>query len=560
MYTKPTRKRRYFLYFSLITFAIWIWLVIYTPASTPRAVEARLLGDTPESLYQTMTPTQRVGQLLMVSFPGSRMNGGITKLLHDLQPGGVILCPFNVDADDDAGKFLSALQRAVQTPLLISADQEGGRSMRDPFSENQHVTRFPSSMAFGAVGSRDYAYRWGKILGRQLRGIGVNMNLAPVLDINNNPLNPVINTRSFGMTADVVTELGVAYMQGLQDAGCAAVGKHFPGHGDTTVDSHEALPAVNVSMSRLEDVELRPFVAAVDGGLSGVMAAHITYPRIFADGKPATLSHFWLTDWLRHKLKFDGVILTDDMKMQAIKLPVQVAVVQTILAGSDLIVSTQAEHARSMQRALQRAVTSGELSEDRLRQSVLRILRLKEKLGLLNTSRAGVYPTTRGIQPSDLEFNINVSRAALVYAGNMKFLHPIHATRRIFIITNPVLRKQLRLRENDLLFTDTQAWLSSLKHFPNSDEPQTILYLYYFLLPTDLEDVIRFARKRIYHVIGLCSGSPFQLVHQSEVFDGILYSFGNTPHQLLAMSAALEGTIQPRLPTEIHNLSPGLLF
>jgi beta-N-acetylhexosaminidase len=226
----------------------------------------------------------------------------------------VILFARNVDSPQQLANLTYEVKAAASSPLMMSVDQEGGRvlRMREPF------TLVPSMRQVGRAGDENLAYQVGRILARELRAANFDMDLAPVLDVDTNPGNPVISSRSFGADVQLVTRLGVAVIRGLQESGVAACAKHFPGHGDTNKDSHHELPTLpDHDLARLDRVEIPPFVAAIGTGVASVMSSHVIYGKV--DAKyPGTLSRPILDDLLRKRLGFDGLVMSDDMQMKAI--------------------------------------------------------------------------------------------------------------------------------------------------------------------------------------------------------------------------------------------------
>src|SRR5262249_20164643 len=273
--------------------------------------------------------------------------------------------------------LINHMQGLARVPLMITADFEGGVGYR-----YQGATRLPRAMAIGATGSEDLAYQAGKIAGEEARAIGVGVNFYPVVDVNNNPRNPIINIRSFGGDPKQVSRMARAYIRSYQATGGLATAKHFPGHGDTSTDSHLELPSIDVDRSRLDAIELPPFKAAIDEGVAGVMSAHIALPRIEPGGQPATLSSKVLTGLLRHDMGFKGVVFTDAMTMRGIAAHYSEgdAAVRAFQAGADIIL-----YPTSVQAAftgLKQAAASGNIERARLDESVRRILRAKARLGL----------------------------------------------------------------------------------------------------------------------------------------------------------------------------------
>lgn len=339
-----------------------------------------------EALLARMSIEEKVGQMLFLGFGGTTMDDTIRSFLLEKKPGAVALFSRNIKTP----KQTMALIRDVRAldpagiPTFISVDQEGGNVVR----LTTLATVLPSNMAIGATGSEELARRSGQALGRDLRIMGFNMNLAPVLDVNSNPKNPVIGIRSFGGSPELVGRLGTAFMRGMQDEGIAAVAKHFPGHGDTSADSHFAMPELAHDERRLKEVELVPFARALAEGLDAIMTAHIALPRIAErPDMPATVSRNVLTELLREKLGYDGLVITDGLEMEGIisQYGSGEAAVRAVEAGADMVmVLWFPERKDEVHHALLRAVKSGRISKERLDRSVRRILVAKARRGLFS--------------------------------------------------------------------------------------------------------------------------------------------------------------------------------
>lgn len=349
-----------------------------------------------------MTLEEKVGQMFMIDVYGRtptdpdyedenlRSGRGVRNFAEAIQRyhvGGFIYFNWNgnigIPLDPQQVQSLSnglqqlARQQRVPIPLLIATDQEGGIVAR----VRQPATEFPGNMALGATRSPELAEAAARITARELRALGINMNLAPVLDVNVNPANPVIGVRSYGEDPELVARLGVAQVRGYQGEGVIATVKHFPGHGDTDVDSHYGLPIIHHDRETLERVDLRPFREAIAAGVDAVMTAHIVVPALDDAGLPATLSRPILTDVLREELGFDGVIITDALGMQGAQvLPPERIPVEAIKAGADILLMPP-DVSLAFQ-AVVGAVRRGEISERRIDQSVYRILELKMRRGL----------------------------------------------------------------------------------------------------------------------------------------------------------------------------------
>jgi beta-N-acetylhexosaminidase len=294
--------------------------------------------------------------------------------VDSLQVGGIYI---SFGSPTDIAAKLNALQRRSRLPLLISSDLEWGPGMR-----LSGGTTFPHIMAAGATGNPDDAYAIARAAALEGRAVGIHLNFAPDADLNNNPLNPVINTRSFGEDPELVSRLVRAYVKGLKDHGMIATLKHFPGHGDTEVDSHIGLPVIRADYARLDSLELVPFRAGIEAGAEVVMSAHIAFPSFTGGDDPGTLSAPVLTGLLRDSLKFQGVVVTDALSMGAIvsKYGPGEAAVRAFLAGSDMLLMPADPDTAIA--AMAGAVRSGRISRQRLDASVRRILELKQRVKL----------------------------------------------------------------------------------------------------------------------------------------------------------------------------------
>src|SRR6266705_2222033 len=314
----------------------------------------------------------------MLGFQGTELTEDLRALVKTYHPGGVLLFSRNLTDPEQAARLINALQKLTpKMPLLVAIDQEGGRVARLP----KGFTVFPGQGTLGRAGAVPLAYSFAEVTARELRAIGVNMNLAPVLDVNTNPQNPIIGDRSFGRDPELVETLGLAVIAGLQDNGVLACGKHFPGHGDTSADSHKELPVVSHGLELLRDIELRPFVHCFSNGLAAVMSAHVKYPALDPEF-PATLSPAIMTDLLRSQLHFKGLALTDDLEMHAVvdHYSIEEAAIRSLQAGADilLICKDQEQQVAGMD-AVYQAVKKGEISELQLQHAVLRGLEAKER-------------------------------------------------------------------------------------------------------------------------------------------------------------------------------------
>jgi beta-N-acetylhexosaminidase len=334
-----------------------------------------------ERTLRSMTVDEKVGQLLVPVARGGFRNvesedfSILRRDIAELHAGG-----YHVALGDPAGTamLINDMQRTAKVPLMITADFEGGVGYVIP-----GATRFPLAMAIGATGSEDYAYQVGKATAIEGRAIGVGVNFYPVVDVQNNPANPIINIRSFGEDPKKVSSMAAAYVRGSQEAGMLATAKHFPGHGDVSSDSHLELPVLDITRERMDAVELPPFRAAIDAGVAAVMTAHIYLPQLDSEkGLPATLSRNVLTTLLRDDLGFKGLLFTDALDMRGVSghFTNEEAAVRSLLAGNDVLLFPPDPVASF--NAVKGAIESGRLPMARLDDAVRRILRAKSQLGL----------------------------------------------------------------------------------------------------------------------------------------------------------------------------------
>lgn len=366
-----------------------------------------------EKKVSQMTLEEKIGQMFMLEFRYWENEDGelkeVTELNEDIKNaiakykvGGVILFAENVRDTEQTTKLTHNIQKsAIENgldPLLISIDQEGGIVVRLGTG-----TSLPGNMALGATRDKKLAYEYGKIIADEIKALGINVNLAPVMDTNNNPNNPVIGLRSISSDPNLVGELGSEVVKGIQDQGVSAAIKHFPGHGDTEVDSHLGLPVVDKSCEEVEKLELVPFKKAADEGVDMIMTAHISYPELEKDtviskkdgsviGIPATLSDDIITGIIRNKMDYDGIVITDAMKMQAIAdhFGEEDAVVMAIKAGVDIPLmpavlqnNADLEKLDNIVGRIKNELDLGNITEKQIDNSVYRILDLKYRRGIL---------------------------------------------------------------------------------------------------------------------------------------------------------------------------------
>jgi len=342
--------------------------------------------DKPDPIKEQLeglTLEEKIGQMVMVGIEGKALGDDARQMIQQHHVGGIILFKRNIDNPAQTLSLINELKSINSVnkfPLFLSVDEEGGRISRMP----DQLKKLPSSGRVGEVNDQRLSFEIGRLLGKELKAFGFNMDFAPVLDINSNPNNPVIGDRSFGPTPEIVSKLGIQTMKGIQSQNVISVVKHFPGHGDTSVDSHVGLPYVYHDYERLKNFELIPFADAIKNKADAVMIAHILLPNIDPEN-PASLSRAVITDILRKDLNFRGVVITDDLTMGAIteNYDLGEAAVKAVNAGSDIVlVCHNMEMELQVINALTNAVEEGRISEKRINESVYRILKLKQKYRL----------------------------------------------------------------------------------------------------------------------------------------------------------------------------------
>jgi beta-N-acetylhexosaminidase len=420
-----------------------------------------------EDLLAQMNLEQKIGQIMMIGFDGFEPDADLSEMITRYRVGGVILFARNVDSPEQVARLTNALQSlalgAGGPGLLLAIDQEGGRVAR--LTEDHGFSEFPGGMALGATGDPYNARRIAVTVAQELKAIGLNTDFAPVLDVNNNPLNPVIGIRSFGSDPQAVARFGTAYIEGLQSEGVLAFGKHFPGHGDTTTDSHLALPVVVHRRPRLEAVEFVPFRAAIRAGVAGIMSAHVTFPAIAGENPaPSTLSGEVLTGLLRDELHFDGLTATDSLEMGALAesgYPAPQAAVLALKAGADLLLFNRDHDLHQAAfAALMEAVNSGQVSHERLDSAVRRVLRAKLRFNL--TQPAPVDPAlaaARVSDPAHRQIARQIAAAGITLVNGPAGLLPVSPDGLLVIETPPAAGLAGRIGAQALAvdFTPTEA-------------------------------------------------------------------------------------------------------
>ena len=380
-----------------------------------------------EETLASLSPRERVAQLVLPWIPGGRIDPGTSRFrelqswIVDDRVGGLIVSRGNVG---EFAPMMNRLQEMAAVPLLIVSDLETGPAMRLTGGTN-----VPPAMALGAAGREDLAREAGRITAIEARQAGIHLTLGPVLDVNSNPFNPIINTRSFGEDPGHVARIAAAWITGAREEGLLTAGKHFPGHGATEVDSHISLPTLSADASLLEEIDLPPFAYAVDEGMEGVLVGHIAVPSVDGpDAPPASLSPAIVTGILRERLGFDGLVITDALNMGGVteRYPVAEASILALLAGADLLL--QPPGTSGVIDSVTEAVESGRIPHGRINQAVRRVLRAKAaaKLHLPGGAHASGGPTPAGHR--DVE--TGVAEASITLVRDTDALVPIPESAR----------------------------------------------------------------------------------------------------------------------------------
>lgn len=537
-----------------------------------------------ESKIQHMTLEEKVGQLFMIHVYGKtpsdpnyeqkniEMKRGAKNFEEAIQKyhvGGIIYFNWTdnigTPVDFQQVNTLSngiqkiAMDQRMPIPLLIATDQEGGIVAR----VTEPATVFPGNMALGATRSREYAEKMTSIMGSELRKLGINFDLAPVLDVNINPANPVIGVRSMSENADLVAQLGAAQIKGYQGQNIVASAKHFPGHGDTNTDSHYGLPIINHDLKTLHEVDLKPFKAAIAAGIDSIMTAHIVVPALDNSGLPATLSKPILTDLLRKELGFEGIIITDSLGMSGANVvPENRVAVEAFLAGADILLNPP--DVDLAYNSVLNAVKSGEITEKRLDESVFRILKVKMKRGLFSDPYAAQEEIKQIGTAENLKFANELTNKSITLIKNENSILPLKQGTKVLVTGpstgNPVLLSDL-LASKGLTSssyvtsaTPTAAQINTAKE--KADAADVVIVTTYSssaAIPQQnlVNELIAAGKK----VVVAAMRNPYDISSFSQV-NGYVATYGNKAISTNALAKVLTGEVNPtgKLPVSIKGL------
>lgn len=346
-------------------------------------LEGDNLNNKIKNQIDSMSLDEKIGQLLIVGFEGTAIDENIESSIRDLKVGGIIYFKRNIKNPDqvvDLNNKIIDINKDNKIPLFISIDEEGGRVSR---LSNEYIG-LPTAKTLGDLDREDLSFQYGKLLGARLKSLGFNLNYAPVMDINSNINNPVIGDRSFGDKAELVSRHGIQVMEGIRSKGIISSVKHFPGHGDTGLDSHIGLPTINKELEEMKEFELYPFKKAIEKDVDMVMVAHILFSQI--DKKyPSTMSRKIIHNILREELGFSGVVISDDLTMGAItkNYSLEEATLKFLQAGGDIgLISHGKDNPKRVFNYLKEAIEGNQLSIEDIDSKLYRILSLKEKYKL----------------------------------------------------------------------------------------------------------------------------------------------------------------------------------
>ena len=400
-----------------------------------------------DSVIKTMTLDEKIGQLLMVAAYSNRDEKHaieIDSLVTKYNIGGLI---FMQGGPLRHAELLNRYQAEAKIPLLISIDGEWGLAMR-----LDSVVKYPWQMTLGAIQDNDLIYRMGKDIGEQCKRIGIQVNFAPVVDVNVNPKNPIINARSFGENKYNVAKKGVAYMRGLQDVNVLANAKHFPGHGDTDADSHKALPIINHSKERIDSIELYPFKALINEGLASMMVAHLFIPAYDTSANTATtLSKNVVTELLKDSMKFEGLVFTDALNMKGVSSYFKPGIVdvKALLAGNDVLLFS--ENVPVAIDEVKKAIFNGEIDSLEVEKRCLKILKAKEWSGVHKTNRINTKNLTADLNKKEYELlNKQLYQSALTVINNDDDLIPLQKLEKLKIASIAIGEEEYQEFQNTL--------------------------------------------------------------------------------------------------------------
>ncbi|GGJ98795.1 beta-N-acetylhexosaminidase [Lentibacillus kapialis] len=572
-------KNRHLL--SILSFLLALMLIF--PAHT-FADSASGTEDLIRDKMNDMTLEEKIGQLFVVHVYGQtptdpdyeqtnldRNRGGknFKEVIENYHIGGVLYFNWthNIEkpVDTEQVNALSnglqeiAMDQKSEIPLFVATDQEGGIVQR----VTSPGTVFPGNMALGATRSEEYAAASAGILGEELSSLGINTNYAPVADVNVNPANPVIGVRSFGEDPDLVSRLTAAQVSAYQEENVMASAKHFPGHGDTDVDSHYGLPVINHDLETLHEVDLKPFKAAIDAGIDSIMSGHIVVPALDDSGLPATLSKPILTGLLREEMGFDGLIVTDSLGMSGANVvPEDRVAVEAFKAGNDVLLNPP--NVELAYNSMMEAVESGEISEERVNESVFRILKAKMDKGLFDDPYTDPGAIEEIGTDDHLQTAEDIADKSITLVKNENDLLPLKGNDEVFI-TGPsaaepdLLSDQLNEKgiEANSMATGTSPSDTEIKNaVANAREAEKVIVTTYTANTNEAqEQLVQEIEATGKPVTVAAIRNPYDLMVFPEV-DAYLTTYGFQDVSVKALAKVIAGEVNPsgKLPVTIPEL------
>jgi len=496
----------------------------------------------------------------------------LKKLITEEKIGGLIF--FKGNAMEQA-ILTNKLQSISEIPLLISADYERGTGMR--LSDG---SVFPNNMALGATGNPDYAYRMGQIIGEECKILGVQQNYAPVMDVNNNPNNPIINVRSYGDNTDLVSKMGIAFIKGLQDKGIIATAKHFPGHGDTEIDSHNDLPVLPFDMYRMNSLELIPFKNSIQANVKSIMIAHLSFPELEKNPKlPASLSKAIVNNLLIEELGYKGLIVTDALNMSGVtkNFTVEEIAVKCVEAGNDLILMPVGE--KQAIDAIEKAVLNGKIPEERIDISFNKIINVKKESGLFENKLVNTDLISTGINSQKAQtLAQEIADASITLVKNNENVLPLKENKDYIVISfinttdqNPSeqfldgLEDRLKKINSGYKMFEVTAKNTDLDFLINeaSDYDYIIIPVFSRVtfksgtvgIPDSQIRIIKQFKSLNKNVIVISFGNPYLLKGFTEI-DSYIAAYGDSPASINAGLKSLFGEINitGKLPVTINEV------
>ena len=330
-----------------------------------------------EETLNNMTLDEKIGQMIIISYRSPSLDSTLKKAVEEVKPGGIILFAENMSSYDGTIKFIKDVKALSSIPMFISIDEEGGRVQRLINVKGVSISNVPNMLSVGEKNDLDLTYNVGKLIAEELRVFGINMDFAPDIDVLTNPDNTVIGNRSFGSDKELVAKHGISLAKGLEDNGVIAVYKHFPGHGNTAVDSHYSLPVLDLTKEALEEVDVYPFKEAIKNNASVIMIGHLAVPYLTDNKDPASLSKTLITGYLKNNLGYKGLVITDALDMGALTNYYSANEIcgKAVEAGVDILLAPSSS--RVCLKSVQDAIKNGKITEEHIDESVKKILKLK---------------------------------------------------------------------------------------------------------------------------------------------------------------------------------------